>query len=100
MFSPSQVNPPDSKKPKHSSPPAPTEASTTEGETAAPDEGTKSVPREANGDGSTTEKADATFQGLQASVVENAQVCHCVVTMSLDTREEGGGEGTGFHHIG
>lgn len=75
-----QVQPPDCKKPKQLSSAAPPGAPGTsaEGEATASAETSKTavpIVGEANGSDSALEKARAAFEGLQASVVENAQVC-------------------------
>lgn len=70
---------PESKKSKQLSPVAsPGASGTTEEEATKSDASSKTVPAgEAKGSESdpALEKARAAFQGLQASVVENAQVC-------------------------
>lgn len=78
-----QVKSPDSKKPKKPSADSvgepsdgkPTKGDPVQGEATAPDSLSRSVSADkANGSDPGVEQARAAFQGLQASVVENAQV--------------------------
>ena len=81
-----QVKSPESKKPKQLSPVASSGAGASEStEEAAESDATSNSVRhgEANGSDPALEKARAAFQRLQASVVENAQVCMLFSCTSL-----------------